>query len=305
MVQLDLENTNSANISAALVRARRASGSPALDMVLTLLVVTDEDTVSEALQAAAGLSREHPARILSVIRGAETGDPRLDARIQVAHDQSPESILLRMSGPLVRHAESAVLPLMLPDSPTVVWWPGIPPSSPASDPLGALGQRRLTDSESTSDPIDTLELVGRNYAPGDTDLAWTRATPWRALLAAAVDQVASSVTNAEVVASTDNPVAVLLHSWLALRLQVPVRFVPDDGPRIRQVTMSTELGPVSLTRIDAFTCEFSVPGSASRYVPLGTRGLTELLAEDLRRLDPDEIYGDALAELLNAQPKGV
>src|SRR5699024_12149886 len=63
---------------------RSASGSPALDMVLTLLVVTDEDTVADALEAAVGLSQEHPARILGVIRGPAEGEPRLDARIRVA-----------------------------------------------------------------------------------------------------------------------------------------------------------------------------------------------------------------------------
>ena len=57
MVELNLENTNSDGILAAMVRARNASGSPALDMVLTLLVVTDEDTVADALEAAVGLSQ--------------------------------------------------------------------------------------------------------------------------------------------------------------------------------------------------------------------------------------------------------
>lgn len=304
MVELNLEDTNSDGILAAMVRARNASGSPALDMVLTLLVVTDEDTVADALEAAVGLSQEHPARILGVIRGPAEGEPRLDARIRVAHDESPESIVMRMSGPLVDHAESAVLPLMLPDSPVVVWWAGTPPVNPAADPLGALGQRRLTDTETTAAPVRTLKTLGRHYSPGDTDLSWTRATPWRALLAAALDQVATPVDAAEIEAGDDNPVAVLLQSWLGLRLKLPVQFTHREGPRIHSVTLHTAAGIVSLKRVDAHSCEFSVPGSVSRHVPLGTRSITELLAEDLRRLDPDDMYAATLRHLLRPRSRG-
>ena len=47
---------------------------------------------------------------------------------------------------MIKHPDSVVLPLLLPDSPVVVWWPTEAPADPAEDPLGKLAQRRITDS---------------------------------------------------------------------------------------------------------------------------------------------------------------
>ena len=209
-MEIALEKTNSAEIARALVKARRAAGSPAMDMVLTLLVVTDDEAVGEALQTATTLSREHPSRVIGVILGDGRGGPQLNAKVRVGENSSGESILLRISGELTRHAESVVLPLLLPDSPTVVWWPGDAPADPSNDAIGQFAQRRLTDSEATSSPNRALRAVARKYAPGDTDLAWTRLTPWRALLAAALDQSTGKVTGGLVSAGPGNPAATLL-----------------------------------------------------------------------------------------------
>ena len=213
-MQITLEHTNASTIAKEMVRARLASGSPAMDMVLTLIVVCDDDTVEDALSAATTLSQEHPSRVIGVILGKGTGGPDLHAKIRVGSDTSGESILLRMSGRLVKHAESAVLPLLLPDSPVVVWWPGSAPSDPASDPIGAFGSRRLTDAEATSQAVRNLTRVAKHYTPGDTDLSWTRLTPWRALLAAALDQVQSPVIGGSISAGPGNPAGVLLEAWL-------------------------------------------------------------------------------------------
>ena len=297
-MEITLEHTNSSKIAREMVRARLQSGSPAMDMVLTLIVVCDDDTVEEALHAATTLSKEHPARIIGVILGKGTGSPDLHAKIRVGSDASGESILLRMSGQLVKHAESAVLPLLLPDSPVVVWWPGSAPTDPAHDPIGALGNRRLTDAEVTGQSVRNLTRVAKNYTPGDTDLSWTRLTPWRALLAAALDQVKSPVTGGAIEAGPGNPAGVLLEAWLESRLGVPITWRRVDSPQIMLVTLQTEAGEISIERADATSCTFNVPGSGSRTVPLATRTTAELLAEDLRRLDSDEIYGNTVKHLL-------
>lgn len=299
-MQVELAHTNSSEIAAALVRARKASGSPAMDMVLTLIVVCDEDTVAEALKAATTLSKEHPARVIGVILGKGTGAADLHAKVRVGSETSGESILLRISGRLVQHAESAVLPLLLPDSPVVVWWPGHPPTDPSTDAMGALGNRRLTDAEAGGQAIRNLRAVARHYAPGDTDLSWTRLTPWRALLAAAVDQVRSPVTGGMIAAGTGNPAGVLLEAWLEDRLGVHIRWRRVDSERIEQVVLETELGDISIVREENGSARFSVPGSGDRTVPLPTRTLAELLAEDLRRLDADAIYATTIAHLLES-----
>ncbi len=297
-MRISLENTTSSDVAKAMVRARIGAGSPAMDMVLTLIVVTDDETVGDALRTAGVLSREHPSRIIGIVLGDGRGAPRLNATVRVGEDTAGESILLRLSGPLTKHAETVLLPLLLPDSPVVVWWPGKPPSHPSADPIGALAQRRLTDSEAADSAVRALKATGRNYAPGDTDLAWTRLTPWRALLAAALDQSTQRVTGGVVEAGAGNPAARLLAAWLEDRLGVPVVERRGDMEQISRVALHTDVGDVCIQRLDDASCEFSVPGSAPREVPLGARSLAELLAEDLRRLDADDIYAATLSHLL-------
>ena len=72
----------------------------------------------------------------------------------------------------------------------VTWWHGAPPERLANDPLGVVADRRITDAAQAADPLAALQQRAEDYAPGDTDLAWTRITPWRSLLASALDSVA-------------------------------------------------------------------------------------------------------------------
>lgn len=297
-MQTELLNTNSSKIAQSMVRARRAAGSPAMDMVLTLVVITDEDGVAETLRTATTLSKEHPSRVIGVIRGSSRGRANLDAKVRVGHDSTGESILLRVSGELTKHAESVVLPLLLPDSPVVIWWPNKAPEIPSEDAIGRLAQRRLTDAESTASPIRALRAVARNYAPGDTDLSWTRLTPWRALLAAALDQTSAKVTGGHLVTGAGNPAAELLVGWLESRLKIKMITQRGDADHISSVTLTTAIGDVTIERINDSTCNFSVPGAADHHVPLGARTHAELLAEDLRRLDNDEIYEETITYLL-------
>lgn len=299
-MEIALENTNSSDIAKALVKARSAAGSPAMDMVLTLLVVTDDENVADALKTATTLSREHPSRVIGVILGDGRGGAQLNAKVRVGESSSGESILLRIAGELTKHAESVVLPLLLPDSPVVVWWPGRPPSVPSQDAIGQLARRRLTDAEATNSPIRSLKAVARSYSPGDTDLSWTRLTPWRALLAAALDQSPGTVTGGTVIAGPGNPAAALLVAWLESRLKVSISTKRSDTEQIASVVLNTSAGDVLIERIDATSCHFSVPGSSPREVPLGARSLAELLAEDLRRLDADDIYHDTIHHMLGA-----
>ena len=125
-----------------------------------------------------------------------------------------------------------------------------------------------------------------------------RLTPWRALLAAALDQSTGKVTGGTVEFKPGNPVATLLVAWLESRLRVPIIRRRGDREQISKVALTMAEGDVLIERIDATTCQFSVPGSAPREVPLGARTLAELLAEDLRRLDADDIYAATLKHLL-------
>ncbi|WP_431680954.1 glucose-6-phosphate dehydrogenase assembly protein OpcA [Kitasatospora sp. KL5] len=299
-MKIDLTNTTSSKINAALMDARRASGSTAAGMVLTLVIVTDEGSAYDALKAANDASREHPSRTLAVIKRAgrsprARAETRLDAEILVGSDAgSGETVVLRMHGELASHAQSVVLPLLLPDAPVVVWWPDNAPLHPANDPLGAIAQRRITDAVTAESPVGQLAQRAASYTPGDTDLAWTRITGWRSMLAAALDQRPTKITGAVVEGESYNPSVELLGLWLTNRLRVPVERIVTGGPGITAVRLRTTDGDVVLDRPDGLMGTLSMPGAPDRMVALKRRDTAELIAEELRRLDPDDIYANAV-----------
>jgi glucose-6-phosphate dehydrogenase assembly protein OpcA len=296
-VKIELTDTTASKISSALVQARRAAGSPAMSMVLTLVVVTDEEGYAEALAAAGEAGKEHPSRVLGVIIHGGRQPAKLDASVRIAEGMSGESVLLRFYGELGKHADSVVMPLLLPESPVVVWWPGKAPAKPAEDPIGALGRRRVTDAAASKRPIAALLKLCGEYTPGDTDLTWTRTTPWRALLAAAMEQYPCSVKSAVVEAERANASAELIASWLADKLKVPASVKTSDGPGITAVRLVTPDGEIAITRPDGLLARYAIPGQPERAVALKRRGTAELLAEELRRLDPDDIYAEAVIQL--------
>ncbi|NUR61853.1 MAG: glucose-6-phosphate dehydrogenase assembly protein OpcA, partial [Catenulispora sp.] len=197
---------------------------------------------------------------------------------------------------LADHADAVVLPLLLPDTPVVTWWPAESPADPADAPLGKLAMRRITDASGTHQP-SSLEERLRGYSPGDTDLAWTRCTPWRSMLAAALDQLPCTVESVKVTAEIDNPSSTLLAVWLGWRLNVPVTLSTDKGPGITGVHLGTGKGEISLARPDGMLAVLSMPDQPDRHVALKRRELADLLTEELRRLDVDETYEEVLRHI--------
>lgn len=293
-----LEDTSGSAVAAAIAAERHRQGSPATGMVLTLLILADEEYQADATAAAVGAARQHPMRIVTLIPRPGRHDPRLDAEISVGGDDGPgEVAILRLRGSLADHANSVAVPLLLSDTPIVAYWPHDPPEVPADDPIGRHAQRRITDL-ATSDNIEqALESRRSGYRPGDTDLAWTRLTPWRSALAAALDQPTPPIDNVTISAEPGNPSALLLGDWLRMCLGKGASFQDSPGPGITEVALETSAGPIRLSRPDGVQAILSRPGVPDSRVGLARRDLAELLAEDLRRLDPDEIYGRTLAHL--------
>ena len=292
---LKLQDTDAAGIAAALLEARRAAGSPAMGMVMTLVIVCHEEDTEEAIRIAQEAAREHPSRLLAVVMGSTRGSSEISAEIRAGSGTYGEMALIRLSGEVAKHAESVVLPLLLPDSPVVVWWPSAAPSDPAEDPIGRLATRRITDAaEVRTGRTRAMLIQCASYAPGNTDLAWTRITGWRALLAAAMDQIHGKVTAIDITSERISPSAELLGGWLAARLKAPVTRHRSDGPGITEVRLATRGGDVRILREDGRSAVLSVPGQPDRPVALRRRPIPELLSEELRRLDPDEIYEETV-----------
>jgi glucose-6-phosphate dehydrogenase assembly protein OpcA len=291
---IDLANTNTRKIQDALTAARHRIGGPATGKVLTLVIVTNEAAQYDAVRASTEASREHPCRIIGVIPRGGAEESRLDAEVRVGDSGPGETVLLRLYGQLAEHADSVVLPLLVPDTPVVIWWPGAAPERPHAEPLGALTQRRVTDAAGGADPLATLKQLAEAYTPGDTDFAWARITSWRSLLAAALDQPHADITAVRIEAEGDNPSAALLGGWLAVRLGVPCEVSASYGPGITAVRLSTKSGEIAVTRPDGRVATLSRPDQPDRQVALHRRPTAELLAEELRRLDPDEVYHEAV-----------
>jgi len=292
---IDLTDTTTGAINDALRQARLRLGGVASGMVLTLVIVTNEGEQYDAVRAASAAGRQHPCRILVVIIRRPEQRSRLDAEIRVGETSPGETVLLRMYGPLGQHADSVVAPLLLPDTPVVTWWPDIVPPIPGQDPIGALAQRRITDTAAADSPRDALTLLATGYRPGDTDLAWTRATTWRSVLAATLDQPHGEITGGFVSAEPRNPSADLVAAWLTERLKVPVTREVSEGPGITEVRFAVSDGEITICRPDGRTATLRRPGQQDRRVALHRRDAAELMSEELRRLNPDEVYGETLA----------
>jgi glucose-6-phosphate dehydrogenase assembly protein OpcA len=56
------------------------------------------------------------------------------------------------------------------------------------------------------------------------------------------------------------------------------------------VVLETKEGPIRISRLDGRLATFSSPDRPDRPVALRRRELPDLLAEELRRLDEDDIY---------------
>ncbi|HQE14095.1 MAG TPA: glucose-6-phosphate dehydrogenase assembly protein OpcA, partial [Mycobacterium sp.] len=186
-----------------------------------------------------------------------------------------------------------VLPFLLPDTPVVTWWPGNAPDVPSRDPLGQLAIRRITDATYTADPLAALRSRLSGYAQGDTDLAWSRITYWRALLASALDQPPyEPVTAALVSGLASEPALDILAGWLASRIDGPVQRVAGK----LKVELVLPSQTIVLSRPQkGSTATLTRTGRPAAQLPLARRETRECLAEDLRRLDADEIYHEALA----------
>ncbi|WNV75222.1 glucose-6-phosphate dehydrogenase assembly protein OpcA [Geodermatophilus sp. DSM 44513] len=302
-----LWDTTGTAIVNELAAQRRTGGAVISGVALTLVVVADEPRVAEAEEAAAVAAAQHPCRILVVVRRQiDAPAPRLDAEVLVGGRLGPgEAVVMRMYGRLGLHAESVVVPLLAADVPVVTWWHTPPPQKLATDALAVIADRRITDCARAEDPLAALRARADDYAPGDTDLTWTRSTPWRAILTSTLDAASARrreplrLLGGRIEGDPNNATAALVSGWLSWRCGCAIEVVGD-----RRATGSSGLDAVTLHLDDneALRIRTDHRGSAvitqsfraGSTVTLPERRLGDLLGEELRRLDADEPYSQAL-----------
>jgi len=242
-----------AALERELARMRRVQSAQAADQghvvaraaVLNLIVHASREV--HARRAAATirqLSQRHPSRAIIVHVDSERPPgfeaalathcllPAADAGRQICYEQ----ILVRARGDSDERLASAVIPMLLPDLPTFLWWTGTPPVDQRHfDDLLALADRFIVDSADFARPDVTLQQIARICEGGHgrygvTDFNWTRITPWRELVASFFDAptwraLLADVTGIRVGFAVDadgrdiHPSqALLLIGWLASRL---------------------------------------------------------------------------------------
>jgi len=308
-VIVDLPNTTISKVSKQMVQIREQGGAVALGRVLTLVIQTTLSGLEDAIKAANESSHEHPCRVIVLAeddaftqtQGAEgAAEDRLDAQIRIGGDAgASEVIILRAYGEVSDQPESLITGLLLPDAPVVAWWPADAPAHAAQSQIGAIATRRITDAASALDHRAFLTNLANTYTPGDSDFAWTRLTLWRQQLAAILDQPPfDPVVGVVVTGAVDSPSTDLLAAWLKLKLKVEVELVRVErgstGNGIKGVRLQRTSGDIEIVRSVPDIATLIQPTQPMREVSLPRRSLRDCLSEDMRRLDPDDLFGKVI-----------
>ena len=169
-------------------------GSVLRACTLTLVVLEEASDDAAALgETIAALMPEHPARTI-LVRLSGAGERALAERVY-AQCWMPfgerrqiccEQIEITASDAALADLPSVVLPLAAPDLPVIVWSRSarlfeMPPFSA----IARMAAKVVVDSAGFADPKRALRLLAETAGSGAPlgDLAWTRLTRWREMLA--------------------------------------------------------------------------------------------------------------------------
>lgn len=179
-------------IRTALGQARERAGAP-VERVLTVNFVATHfsqlswERAQEPLAAATAL---HPARVVVLIADPKTVQEGVTASVSVVRPAGAahmvERVVLTATGASVRHLESAMQGLLVPEVPFVLIWGG----RPEGDLLRRAAEqadRVIIDSGSRGAELlpHVRALLQRGAPLGD--LAWARIFPWQVLAAEVLD----------------------------------------------------------------------------------------------------------------------
>ena len=282
--------------------AARDTGSMA-SRVLTLVVVVDESDADAAIDAANDASRQHPCRIIVVVPGNKRGarparrpDPGRRRRRRVARSSCCGS-----TAPLAAHGRAVVTPLLLADSPIVAWWPGDGPSQAVARTRSARWRSAgsPTPPQSTSRPRTVLKrraggLRRRRHRPR---LVADHAVARRCSPPPSTSRPTSRSPAHRRRRRADSPSRrparrLARRRGCAARSPSPARATAAASSRCGS---SGPAAPsTSCARTTATPPRCRSPASRTARIALPHRGDAECLADELRRLDPDEVYEDAL-----------
>jgi glucose-6-phosphate dehydrogenase assembly protein OpcA len=206
---------------------------------MTLFCFADDEEDAPALnETLASLMREHPSRLI-VVR-LRDGDDELSARVSsqcwmpFGHHKQICCEQVEVTASINRLADvaSIVAPLAAPDLPRVIILRSARiVRAGALRKILPLGNKIIVDSSRHGAPGfgEIGALLDAGHITGD--LAWTRLTPIRALLAQLLENRRPAVTMIEYAGKEAGPETRYLQAWLQTALQtvLPAAFVSLRG----------------------------------------------------------------------------
>jgi glucose-6-phosphate dehydrogenase assembly protein OpcA len=163
--------------------------------ILNLVVFTDSESgAHRILDSLDRLPARHPSRVIILVGDRMSQGSSIDAEVSVlsrpAAQNAPlvsyEQLIVTAHGRAADHLSSVVIPLLMPELPTYLWWSGQPPFGHRMfHRLLSVADQLVIDSAEFRSPGDGLADVARICAgrQGVNDFHWARLTPWREILA--------------------------------------------------------------------------------------------------------------------------
>ncbi|MFN2546835.1 MAG: glucose-6-phosphate dehydrogenase assembly protein OpcA [Myxococcales bacterium] len=265
---------------AQLLQQARERGGQSQESVCTLNLVAIYFTAaqyersSEALEAAGSV---HPCRLIALVADPLNESDSLTARVSVVRSAgaiSMERVVLTATGKAVRHLESAMMGLLLPELPMVVVWGGRPQGDLLQRAVES-ADRIITDSGARPPTylVEQARLIARGAPIGD--LAWARIFPWQSVAAECLDlpnlrEHRGNVKRARVVcAGAIGAEGLLLAGWMSSRIKrldttVEVQGEADDFENETTVTTAIpRAAPIGLGHVALF--EFEAPPATFNF----------------------------------------
>ena len=310
--------------------------------VLNLVAVTDETSAGDVTTVVSRLAGRFPCRAIVMISDPDEASANLDIRISAFCDARgaggsqvcAEQVEIHAEGPPARHLQSLAGPLLLPDLPVFLWYPGaFSADAPEFSGMAELADRVVVNSGAASDPGACLrEISGLAQDPGTPavgDLQWVGLSPWRSLIADLFDPPdrrgeLDRVHRMEILCDPRGESrALLLAGWLAASLDWRPESVEEAGG-IREfafigpsgrvtVALDPGSGDASLRRVRLYGEDLTFQVSrhrelsearstvmhggdllGERTVHLGFFDQDVILGEELRFRGRDESYAAAL-----------
>ena len=261
-------------INALLQQARERSGQSQESVTtLNLVAIYFTQAQYEASRAALEVAGSvHPCRLVVLVADESVAVGAVTARVSVVRSAGAitmERVVLNATGHAVRHLESAMDGLLLPELPMVVVWGG--------RPHGDLLQRAVEKADriiidSGARPptylAETAALVASGAPVGD--LAWARIFPWQSVAAEVLDlpnlrEHRGNIKTARVVcAQAAGAEGALLAGWLSARVpNLRVELVAEGQAETPSADKPTHSEAMTLGQIAHF--EFTAPPATFRF----------------------------------------